>query len=496
MKNNKNKKYIVIISIFAIISIIFGFFVVKTKSNKIMKNVYIDSINIGDISKEEAKEILKEVYKLENISLYVDDKKWSIRPDEIELSYNIDKTVENAYKINKGNNVISNIKETTKAIFGNKKSLDVEVSYNNKKIEAIVKQIAEEINIEPKDASLNISGGNILISDEVIGKQVDEKNTINKIIDNISNHKFNIEIIANKEKPTISKVDLENIDTVLGSHSTKFDSGVSGRSQNIRLSAKRTSDVLLMPGETFSYNEHTGKRNLSNGYKNAPVIVQGVVQEGIGGGVCQVSTTLYNATLYAGLEYIELRNHSIPSAYAAKGRDATVADGSIDFIFKNNLSYPIYIKNSVYGNTVTCQIYGSSKDKQKIEIITNVDAVSIAPIKKVDDPTIDKGIEKVLEKGRDGYTVSTYRIYRDGRGKEIRREKVSKSYYPKKQGVIAVGTKDIIIEEPSKEEIPPVEPPQPEVTPPQPEVIPPTEEVVPPQPEVIPPTNETTQPTI
>lgn len=95
-------------------------------------------------------------------------------------------------------------------------------------------------------------------------------------------------------------------------------------------------------------------------FKNAPVIVQ----EGVGGGVCQVSTTLYNATLYAGLEYLEPRNHSIPSSYEPKGRDATVADDSIDFIFKNNLKYTIYIKNTVYGNIIKCEIYGSLKDKK------------------------------------------------------------------------------------------------------------------------------------
>ena len=109
-----------------------------------------------------------------------------------------------------------------------------------------------------------------------------------------------------------------------------------------------------MPGESFSYNEHTGTRTISNGYKNAPVIVQGVVQEGIGGGVCQVSSTLYNAVLYAGLEIESIKNHSIPSSYVPKGRDATVSGGAIDFIFKNNLKYPVYIKNSVYGNTLTC----------------------------------------------------------------------------------------------------------------------------------------------
>ena len=241
---------------------------------------------------------------------------------------------------------------------------------------------------------------------------------------------------------------------MLGTYSTKFDSSVSGRSHNVALAAKSTSDVLLMPGESFSYNKHTGSRTTSNGYKNAPVIVQGVVQEGIGGGVCQVSSTLYNAVLYAGLEIESIKNHSIPSSYVPKCRDATVSDGAIDFIFKNNLKYPVYIKNSVYGNTLTCTIYGSNEDKQKIEILTNTDSVSEAPIKKVDDPTLPKGEEKQLEAGRKGYTVSTYRIYKDNNGNVLKKEKVYVSYYPKKQGVVAVGTMEAPIVE---EETTPVE---------------------------------------
>ena len=155
-----------------------------------------------------------------------------------------------------------------------------------------------------------------------------------------------------------------------------------------------------MPGDVFSYNEHIGEINLSNGYKNAPVIVQGVVQEGVGGGVCQVSSTLYNSVLYAGLELVNIKNHSIPSSYVSMGRDATVTDGGIDFVFKNNLKYPVYIKNYVSGNVVTCQIYGSLKDKQNIQISTSTDGVSVAPIKKIEDPTIPVRGRKTIRIGK------------------------------------------------------------------------------------------------
>lgn len=340
--------------------------------------------------------------------------------------------MEDAFLLNKKANIFKNLLETLKSICGKKNVLSIDVYYDKNKLTKILNQISKDINRESKDATIDISGQNISITNDIEGVKMDISKTSKEIKRNLLKHNFNCKIITNKENPKITKSQLENIDTVLGSYSTKFDKGVSGRNQNIKLAANRTSDILLMPGETFSYNENTKKRTLNNGYKNAPVIVQ----EGIGGGVCQVSTTLYNATLYSGLEYLELRNHSIPSAYAPKGRDATVADDSIDFVFKNNLKYPIYIKNTVYGNTIKCEIYGSLKDKKNIEIVTNTDQVSVASVKKVDDPT--------LEKGRDGYVVSTYRIYKDNNGNVEKREKVAKSYYPKKQGVIAVGTMEAV----------------------------------------------------
>ena len=103
MISNKKKAYIGLIALFIIIFGVFGFIITQTKSDKIMKNVYIDNINIGDMSKEESKEILEKHYQLNDILLFIDDKSWNIKPSEIELSYNIDDTVEKAYKTNKGN---------------------------------------------------------------------------------------------------------------------------------------------------------------------------------------------------------------------------------------------------------------------------------------------------------------------------------------------------------------------------------------------------------
>lgn len=442
MSNMKKNVGIGLAIIVALIIIFFGAIAIEVNGEKIAQNMYVNETNIGGLTKEEAKQKLEDKFSLENIELVYDNKVWKLDAKDIDASYNIESTVEKAYDLNRKNNFLNNFNKTIQSHFGKKSDIVVELNYNKDKLENYLKTLSKEINVDVKDASINISGSNISVEEESTGLNLNVEESVSNIVKELENHNLKVDLSVQVVEPSIKSEELKEVNTLLGTYTTKFDSSVSGRTTNIKLATSRTSDVLLMPGDTFSYNEHTQMRTVQNGYKNAPVIVQGVVQEGVGGGVCQVSSTLFNTVLYSGLEIVSTQNHSIPSSYVEKGRDAMVNDGGTDFVFKNSLNYPVYIKNYVSGNTVTCQIYGSSKDKQNIQISTSIDGVSVAPIKKVDDPTIKKGEEKVLEKGRDGYTVSTYRIYKDSNGDVIKKEKVATSYYPKKQGVIAVGTKE------------------------------------------------------
>ena len=195
-----------------------------------------------------------------------------------------------------------------------------------------------------------------------------------------------------------------------------------------------------MPGQEFSYNNYTGERTKENGYKDAHVISGGEVTFGTGGGVCQVSSTIFNSVLYAGLDIVTRINHSIPSTYVGLGRDATVNDSGIDFVFKNNYENPVFIKNYYNNGKITCQIFGVESDKKDIEISTTVNAtIEYSTIKQV-DTNISEGATKALESGRKGYSVTTYRIFYDKDGNEIKKETVCQSHYPSKNAVIAVGS--------------------------------------------------------
>lgn len=451
MSNNKKNILIIVSILLLIIAIFTGIMSIQINGKKISKNIYVNDVNLGGLSKTQAQQLLSDKYKINNIKVNYLDKSWNVDYKKIELNYDIAKTVDKAYSLNRNKSAFENLIKTIKLNFGNKDTLKIYINYKNEKLKEEINKISKEINIDVKNASLSIDGSNVKVSDESEGIEVNIQKSIESLEKELLKGKFESKLIVTKVEPKVKKEQLKDIDTVLASYSTNIVGSVLGRNDNIRLATKKTSDVLLMPGDQFSYNKYTGLRTVENGYKNAPVIVEGTLQEGLGGGVCQVSSTLYNSVLYSGLEIVNVKNHSIPSGYVPKGRDATVTDEGIDFVFKNNLKHPIYVNNYVSGSTIICQIYGSSKDIQNIQIITNTDQVSVAPIKKVDDPSMPKGKEKVLERGIEGYTVSTYRLYKDKNGKVSKKEKVSTSYYPKKQGVIAVGTKEEKVEQKPEE---------------------------------------------
>lgn len=439
--SNVNKKLVIAIGAVALVAIIFiGIMCMQFKGEKIAKNTYVNGVDIGKLTKSQAKQELAKKYKLENVDFNYNDKSWKVKSKDLNLSTDLDKTVENAYNLNRKSSFFGNLSKTISANFGKKSNLVVAINYDKNKLKAEMEKIAKEIDVDVKDATLDISGEKVKVIPDSDGLKMD----ISKSMENFDNQtkkgNYKNELVVKATPAKVKKEQLANIDTNLGTYSTTFKTSQINRSINIKLATDNISNVLLMPGETFSFNKHTGKRSKENGYKSAPVIMEGEMEEDYGGGVCQVSSTLYNSVLYAGLEIVNVKNHTIPSSYVPKGRDATVADSGIDFLFKNNLKHPVYIKNYVSGNQIVCNIYGSAEDKQNITISTKLDGVSQTTMKRVNDPTMPKGKEKVDKSGRNAYSVSTYRTFNDANGKKIKTEKIANSYYPKKEGIILVGT--------------------------------------------------------
>ena len=168
---------------------------------------------------------------------------------------------------------------------------------------------------------------------------------------------------------TTNMIGTEAFPDQLASFSTKYSTRDTDRTTNLRLAANKVNGTVLMPGETFSYNKVVGARTIAAGYKEAAVYENGKVVDGIGGGICQVSSTIYNAAIYANLDIVQRSNHQFVPSYVTASRDATVVYGSIDFQFKNNRDYPIKIVCSVSGGIASCQIFGLRQDNDyQVEI--------------------------------------------------------------------------------------------------------------------------------
>ena len=377
-----------------------------TQDGKIFKNIYIENINIEHLTIEEAKKNIIKNYPLQTIHIKNNEKKWSITPEEIDLDYNINKAIKRAYEYTREEDDIKNIKKMFNLYFKGPYIINLHASYNEVKLSGILSDICKEINAGAVQATINIKDSSqVITTDSKEGIEVDSiklKETIYDMIDkkNIEEVELPINVIY----PRVKTEDVKSVDSILGQYSTSFYNH-SARGSNVHLAGKSTSDILIMPGEIFSYNEATGARTWSNGYKSAKVIVGGKYVNGEGGGVCQVSTTIYNAALLAGMEIKEVHNHTFTSHYALRGKDAAVSYGYTDFKFRNPYSHPIYIKNILSNGSITSKIYGCSQDRERIYIRTE---------------------EKY---NKDKIDVKTYRIYLNKANKKIREELIAQSRY-------------------------------------------------------------------
>jgi vancomycin resistance protein YoaR len=232
---------------------------------------------------------------------------------------------------------------------------------------------------------------------------------------------------------------LEGITATLATFSTSLGSSSSNRVQNVRLACRAIDGLVLLPGDVFSYNNVVGPRVPRAGYREAPVIVRGKLQPGIGGGICQVSSTLYNAVLLADLEIVRRQHHSFPVSYLPAGRDATVSYGSIDFRFRNSLPHPIALDAKVVGRRVVFQVHGHRDDRKEVRIVQSNQSSVKAGATTVTDPRLPRGRRVVDSAAKPGRRVTVARIVSQD-GKVIRRDVVSRDYYRPFPTVIRVGT--------------------------------------------------------
>ena len=229
---------------------------------------------------------------------------------------------------------------------------------------------------------------------------VDEANAmLNEVKD-----EYEIPLKYTAPSVTTNMIGTEAFPDLLAKFSTNYNARDTDRTTNLRLAAEKINGTVLMPGETFSYNTVVGERTIAAGYKEAAMYQNGEVVDGLGGGICQISTTLYNAVLYSNLEIVERRNHQFVPSYASAGRAAPVVYGSIDFRFKNTRNYPVKILCTVSGGVAKCEIYGLKENPDyDVEITSRVTQTTATSIKSETYKTVRQN----------GQVISSERINKD-----------------------------------------------------------------------------------
>lgn len=303
-------------------------------------------------------------------------------------------------------------------------------------IDKIQKQISKKV----QNAEYISDTGNLI--EQIIGIEIEDVDQAKKLANSITEEgmQFSIPLLITMPEVTTESVLGELFRDKLSTYTTYFNVNETERTENVRLAAEFIDDVILMPGQEFSYNNIVGERSTERGFKTAKVYQQGQVVDGLGGGICQVSSTLYNAVVMADLEVLERKNHSLSVSYVKLGRDATVVYGSIDFRFKNSRQYPVKISSKISGGTLTIDIYGYNTNKTRlVDIETEV--IEVLPFKEQEimDPTLPVGTSKITTTGHKGYKVKSYRVTTEN-GEVVERKFIATDTYSPVAQVKRVGT--------------------------------------------------------
>ena len=430
-KTNKKKKRIQAIILILSIIVVFiiavsGIFLAyydntkklsKEWENKIYPGVTINEVDLTGKTFEEAKEILNTqcIQKLldKKLKIVVGDKEFEYKYSDISAGYDIDKSVEEAIDYGKDLSVFKQ-KSLIKNKDNNKKNFELDFTYDEKKFTELEEAIKSQVDIEPQNAILNFNNGSFSVTPEVVGCELNTEGINEKIKETITGDLdkesiLNLEMI--EKKPKITQDQLSRITGQMSYYETSFNKGYdTARDYNLSVAVAQVNGTLLMPGEVFSYAEKT--RAVESKYKDAMVIgANNQYVPGNAGGICQVSTTLYNAVMRANIRSIERHNHSIASEYVPVGLDATVSWGYLDYRFANTYDFPIYIYAAIVGHTVQIAIYGdpSAMGGKTYSMISEVE------VKKEANEQVAKAYLLTYENGqeinREYIDTSTYVLH-------------------------------------------------------------------------------------
>lgn len=449
---NGNKKLVVaslVVVITLVASIGYVFQVKNTVAkweNKIYPGVNVYGIDLGEKTKEEAVEILKNQLTTsildKVITVTVGDKKFELKYSDIEPTINIEKTVEEALAFGKELGMFAKNSSIKKGV---NHTVETEMDFNEEGLKTFEDKVNDTVEIKAVDAKISISYGDISVTPETLGKKIDAKELHSKLMAAINPNPEDVINIAMELKdysPKVTAEQLKKINGIISSFSSSYTNTGNGRVTNMKIAAGYINGTVLMPGDEFSYNKTIGQTTAERGYEEANTYVGSEIVPNYGGGVCQISTSLYRAAMRANLKSTLRYNHSMMVSYAEPSLDATVFEGDIDYRFKNTYDFPIYIESGMSESYITFNIYGNKEGMggKTYELVNEIIEKYDYTTEYVDDNNLEVGAQVTKLNGAAGYKSNGYLVTYEN-GVEVNRELVSTDIYQPMNSVVLRGTK-------------------------------------------------------
>ena len=414
-----------------------GVMMALLQQDTIYPGVHVAGTDVGGLTESQAESKLASVAEQKarkSVTIRCEGKTFNPTLGEIGWQMPVDACMEQAYGFGREGNVLVRLRDVLSA---RRKGVELHVyTFSKQTATRFLEKAAESINRLPRNARLEFNAGAMRPIPEVPGLKLDIEKSRERMAEMVDAGPNEFDLVTASLPPEVTTADFKGIDGVIASYSTPYKPWERDRTYNLKIACKAINGTLIKSGEVFSYNKTVGPRLKEYGFRDALMFVDGQVETGTGGGVCQVSTTVYNAALLSNLQILRRTHHSRPVVYAPVGRDATVAYPAIDLEFKNTTDAPIYIVASVGAKTVNVAMLGKKSDGMKIELqAVGHRVIAAAGTDQVETPGLEKPIVK--EAGRAGHQVSIYRIVKEG-GEIVKRELISKDYYPPERRIIAI----------------------------------------------------------
>ena len=417
--------------------------------DRILDRVYIGTVDVSGMTGKEAKQAVQEHHQehLEyQVTMKVEEASAKATLGELGLYHkDVDRLVEEALSYGKEGTVFGRFRQI-RSLKKEPAVVKEELKLKKKEAKAVIRERAVPLAVRAEDAYIERSAdGEFQIVKEKTGHTVAVAESVKKIGQaigkNWDHEDITVDLVMKKEEPKVTAADLDTIEDELGSFST--DAGGGERWQNLKTGVEKLNGTILMPGESLSVCKATAPYDAEHGYVEAGSYENGQVVDSYGGGICQVSTTLYNAVLYAELQVDQRYPHSMLVNYVKPSRDAAIAEGILDFVFTNNYKTPVYIAGEIDdANQMRFTIYGKDErpEGRTVEYESETLETQEYAVTYQEDPAAALGSIRYSGSPHTGTTAQLWKVvYQDG--VEESREVINHSVYEKSDQIILVGTK-------------------------------------------------------